>query len=94
MMMEAIFGGNFRPDEIEAWESPLRWDLGKEIRELQEELKAHLELEDYLKVERLVEQCSLLSREECRTAFCSGFSAGLLPVQEAHALGEKQTLPQ
>ena len=46
MMMEAIFDGDFRPDETEAWESQIRWDLGKEIRSLQEDLKARLDLED------------------------------------------------
>lgn len=94
MMMEAIFDGDFRPDETEAWESPLRWDLSKEIRSLQEELKSHLKPEDYVTVEYLVERCSLLSREECKATFCSGFAAGLLLVQEARALGEKQTLSQ
>lgn len=94
MMMEAIFDGDFRPDETEAWESPLRWDLNKEIRSLQEELKYHLKPEDYVTVEHLVERCSLLSREECKATFCSGFAAGLLLVQEARALGEKQTLSQ
>lgn len=94
MMMEAIFDGDFRPDETEAWESPLRWDLNKEIRSLQEELKSHLKPEDYVTVEHLVERCFLLSREECKATFCSGFAAGLLLVQEARALGEKQTLSQ
>ena len=75
MMMEAIFDGDFRPDETEAWESPLRWDLNKEIRSLQEELKSHLKPEDYVTVEHLVERCSLLSREECKATFCSGFAA-------------------
>ena len=36
----------------------------------------------------------LLSREECKATFCSGFAAGLLLVQEDRALGEKQTLSQ
>ena len=94
MMMEAIFDGDFRPDETDAWESPLRWDLNKEIHSLQEELKSHLKPEDYVTVEHLVERCSLLSREECKATFCSGFAAGLLLVQEARALGEKQTLSQ
>ena len=94
MMMEAIFDGDFRPDETEAWESPLRWDLNKEIHSLQEELKSHLKPEDYVTVEHLVERCSLLSREECKATFCSGFAAGLRLVQEARALGEKQTLSQ
>ena len=94
MMMEAIFDGDFRPDETEAWESPLRWDLNKEIHSLQEELKSHLKPEDYVTVEHLVERCSLLSREECKATFCSGFATGLLLVQEARALGEKQTLSQ
>lgn len=94
MMMEAIFDGDFRPDETEAWESQIRWELGKEIRSLQEDLKARLDLEDYLMVEQLLEQSSLLSREECKAAFCSGLSAGLLLLQEAHTLGAKQTLPQ
>lgn len=94
MMMETIFDRDFRPDETEAWESQIRWDLGKEIRSLQEDLKARLDLEDYLMVEQLLEQSSLLSREECKATFCSGFAAGLLLVQEARALGEKQTLSQ
>ena len=94
MMMEAIFDGDFRPDETEAWESPLRWDLNKEIRSLQEELKSHLKPEDYVTVEHLVERCSLLSREECKAAFCNGFAAGLLLVQEAHSLGEKLSILQ
>ena len=45
-------------------------------------------------VEQLLEQSSLLSREECKAAFCSGLSAGLLLLQEAHTLGAKQALPQ
>ena len=94
MMMEAIFDGDFRPDETEAWESKIRWDLGKEIRSLQEDLKARMDLEDYLMVEQLLEQSTLLSREECKAAFCNGFAAGLLLVQEAHSLGEKLSIPQ
>ena len=74
MMMEAIFDGDFRPDETEAWESKIRWDLGKEIRSLQEDLKARLDLEDYLMAEQLLEQSSLLSREECKAAFCNRWS--------------------
>ena len=91
MMMEAIYDGTFRPDETDASESPRCWKLSKEVRSLQEELKSRLELDDYLVVEQLLDQYSLLNREESRTAFCTGLSAGLLLLQEAHTMGEKQS---
>ena len=84
MMMEAIFDGDFRPDETEAWESQIRWDLGKEIRSLQEDLKARLDLEDYLMVEQLLEQDLTAHSIECECHFKYGFSAGLILLQEAY----------
>ena len=68
------------------------WDLIKEIDVLQTELKRNLDEIDYQMVEQLVDKLLQQHFLEAQAHFCSGFSAGLLLIQEARALGEKQKL--
>lgn len=68
------------------------WDLIKEIDVLQTELKRNLDEIDYQMVEQLVDKLLQQHFLEAQAHFCSGFPAGLLLIQEARALGEKQKL--
>ena len=78
MMMEAIYNGDFLPSETGAGDSPDFWKLIEE---------------DYQLVEKLMKKLYEQHHLEAQNHFCSGFAAGLLLIQEAKALGEKQSMP-
>jgi hypothetical protein len=94
MVMESIYNGDFRPSEAGIGDDSGMWDLIKEIDVLQTELKRNLDEIDYQMVEQLVDKLLQQHFLEAQAHFCSGFSAGLLLIQEARALGEKQMLPR
>lgn len=93
MMMEAIYNGDFLPSETGAGDSPDFWKLIEEIERLRKALKQNLYEEDYQLVEKLMKKLYEQHHLEAQNHFCSGFAAGLLLIQEAKALGEKQSMP-
>lgn len=85
MILEDLWSGRFYPAETVVPTSPEYREVNREISENIERLKAQLTREQFVQVERLLEQMALSHSMELESQFCFGFAAGMKLHQEVNA---------
>ena len=90
MILEDLWSGRFYPAETVVPTNPKYREVNREISENIERLKAQLTREQFVQVERLLDQMSLSHSMELESQFCFGFAAGIALQQEVGELLRKQ----
>ena len=90
MILEDLWSGRFYPAETVVPTTPKYREVNREISENIERLKAQLTREQFVQVERLLEQMALSLSMELESQFCFGFAAGIALQQEVGELLRKQ----
>ena len=90
MILEDLWSGGFYPAETVVPTTPKYGEVNREISENIERLKAQLTREQFVQVERLLEQMALSHSMELESQFCFGFAAGTALQQEVGELLRKQ----
>ena len=85
MILEDLWSGRFYPAETVVPTSPEYREVNREISENIERLKAQLTREQFVQVERLLEQMALSHSMELESQFYFGFAAGMKLYQEVNA---------
>lgn len=83
MLLDAIFHGEFCPEELRTEHCLQYTKNAKAFCKLQNELKQQVDAEVYGMVEKLLEQAAIVHAQECELNFKLGFSAGLKLAGEA-----------
>ena len=90
MILEDLWSGRFYPAETVVPTNPEYREVNREISEKMERLQAQLPQEQFVQVERLLEQMALSHSMELESQFCFGFAAGIALQQEVGELLRKQ----
>ena len=86
MILEDLWSGRFYPAETVVPTNPKYREVNREISENIERLKAQLTREQFVQVERFLEQMALSLSMELESQFCVGFAAGVRLQREASDL--------
>ena len=90
MILEALWSGRFYPAETVVPTTLEYREVNQEISDKMERLQAQLTREQFVQVERLLEQMALSHSMELESQFCFGFAAGIALQQEVGELLRKQ----
>lgn len=90
MILEDLWSGRFYPAETVVPTSPEYREVNREISKKMERLQAQLPREQFVQVEQLLEQMTLVHSMELESQFCFGFSAGIALLHEVGDLLRKQ----
>ena len=90
MILDDLWSGRFYPAETVVPTSPEYREVNREISKKMERLQAQLPREQFVQVEQLLEQMTLVHSMELESQFCFGFSAGIALLHEVGDLLRKQ----
>ena len=91
MILDKLFGGEFRPGEMAVPKNDRYRKLVDEVSRLQVKIKQELSEEQYAEVEKLHDGVSELGSIDAEEYFKYGFSSGVvLMIEIYHLLGEQK----
>ena len=91
MILDKLFGGEFRPGEMAVPKNERYKELVDEVSNLQVKLRQELTEEQYAEVEKLHDGVSELGSIDAEEYFKYGFSSGVvLMIEIYHLLGEQK----
>lgn len=94
MILDAIYSGDFRPEQMGFMDDEKYQDAMQEIRRCHATLMENIDKEDSLFLEQLLAEAKRAEAIACSRSFQYGLSAGLVLMQEARALVREQSVTE
>lgn len=94
MILDAIYNGDFRPEQMGFMDDESYRDAMREIHRCRATLLENIDKEDSLFLEQLLTEAKCAEAIACSRSFQYGLSAGLVLMQEAQALVREQSVTE
>ena len=94
MILNAIYNGDFHPEQMGFMDDENYRDAMREIHFCRATLMEYIDKENSLFLEQLLAQTKCAEAIACSHSFQYGLSAGLVLMQEAQALVREQSVPE